>query len=52
MTKGLTKSIGKIAFYVLTVGLFIYAASRSLDFIQSTLPATQKADRFFGIACN
>ncbi|MFZ1040298.1 MAG: hypothetical protein WAN58_03155 [Anaerolineales bacterium] len=49
MTKGLTKSIGKIAFYVLTVGLFIYAASRSLDFIQSTLPDNQKLIGFLGL---
>ena len=49
MTKGLTKSIGTIAFYVLTLGLFVYAASRSLDFIQSTLPANQKIIGFLGL---
>ncbi|MBI1795170.1 MAG: hypothetical protein HYR70_13415 [Chloroflexi bacterium] len=49
MTKGLTKSIGSIAFYVLTAGLFIYAASRSLDFIQSTLPPDQKVIGFLGL---
>jgi len=49
MTKGLTKSIGKIAFYVLTLGLFIYAASRSLDFIQSTLPPNQKMIGLLGL---
>ena len=49
MTKGLTKSIGKIAFYVLLLGLFVYAASRSLDFIQSTLPPDQKIIGFLGL---
>jgi hypothetical protein len=49
MTKGLTKSIGTIAFYLLTAGLFIYAASRSLDFIQSTLPPDQKIIGFLGL---
>ena len=49
MTKGLTKSIGKIAFYVLLLGLFAYAASRSLDFIQSTLPPNQKVIGFLGL---
>ena len=49
MTKGLTKSIGAIAFYVLTLGLYLYAASRSLDFIQSTLPPDQKVIGFLGL---
>ncbi len=45
----LFKSIGGIAFVVLTIGLFLYAALRSLDFIQSTLPPDQKLIGFLGL---
>jgi hypothetical protein len=45
----LFKSIGLIAFYILAIGLIVYAGSRSLDFIQSTLPDSQKLIGFLGL---
>ena len=47
--KNLSKGVGGVAFYVLAIGLLIYAGSRSLDFIQSTLPASQKMIGFLGL---
>jgi hypothetical protein len=47
--KKLLKLTGMIAFYVLALGLLIYAGSRSLDFIQSTLPDSQKMIGFLGL---
>ena len=45
----LFKSIGLIAFYIMAIGLLVYAGSRSLDFIQSTLPDNQKLIGFLGL---
>jgi hypothetical protein len=47
--KELWKWIAKVLFYVVAVGLFVYAASRSLDFIQATLPASQKLVGYLGL---
>ena len=47
--KNVLSSIGSILFYVMTCGLFVYAASRSLDFIQSTLPPDQKLIGYLGL---
>ncbi len=41
--------LSRIAFYFLAVGLLIYAASRSLDFIQATLPPGQQILGFLGL---
>lgn len=47
--KSLLNWIGSIAFYVLSAGLVVYAGSRSLDFIQSTLPPEQKMIGWLGL---
>ena len=47
--KELMKWIAKVLFYTVAVGLFVYAASRSLDFIQATLPASQKMVGYLGL---
>lgn len=47
--KELWKWIAKVLFYAVSVGLFVYAASRSLDFIQATLPASQKLVGYLGL---
>ena len=47
--KSLFKGIGSVLFYVLAAGLVIYAGSRSLDFIQSTLPPDQKLIGWLGL---
>ena len=49
MSKSLMKWIARVLFYAVAVGLFIYAASRSLDFITATLPASQKAVGYLGL---
>jgi hypothetical protein len=47
--KSLFKGIGSVLFYILSAGLVIYAGSRSLDFIQSTLPPDQKLIGWLGL---
>lgn len=47
--KSLFGAIGKIGFYLLAVGLVVYAGSRSLDFIQVTLPPDQKLIGWLGL---
>jgi hypothetical protein len=37
--KALFKFVALVAFLVIGGGLLVYAASRSLDFVQTTLPA-------------
>ena len=49
MSKSIWKWIARVMFYAVAVGLFVYAASRSLDFITSTLPASQKAVGYLGL---
>lgn len=49
MSKSLMKWIARVLFYAVAVGLFVYAASRSLDFITATLPASQKAVGYLGL---
>ncbi len=44
------KGIAKILFYVITGALLVYAASRSLDFISSTLPPDQQIIGFLALA--
>lgn len=44
------KGISTILFYVITGALLIYAASRSLDFIVSTLPPSQHLIGFLALA--
>ena len=47
--KQIWKWIAKVLFYTVSVGLFVYAASRSLDFIQATLPADQQILGYLGL---
>lgn len=47
--KPLNRWIARVLFYVVTVGLLIYAASRSLDFITATLPGSQKIIGYLGL---
>jgi hypothetical protein len=47
--KALLKFVAQIAFYVIGGGLLIYAATRSLDFVQSTLPANNQILGFFAL---
>jgi hypothetical protein len=49
MSKSIWKWIARVMFYAVAVGLFVYAASRSLDFITATLPASQKAVGYLGL---
>jgi hypothetical protein len=49
MTKSTWKWIARVLFYAVAIGLFVYAASRSLDFITATLPASQKAVGYLGL---
>jgi hypothetical protein len=47
--KQIWKWIAKVLFYTVSVGLFVYAASRSLDFIQATLPPDQQILGYLGL---
>lgn len=47
--KALLKFVAIVAFFVLGGGLLVYAASRSLDFVQSTLPAENQILGFFAL---
>jgi hypothetical protein len=48
--KGFWKGISYVLFYVIAASLLVYAASRSLDFIMSTLPGNQQVIGFLGLA--
>ena len=47
--KALLKFMALVAFFVIGGGLLAYAASRSLDFIQSTLPANDQVLGYFAL---
>lgn len=47
--KALLKFVAIVAFFVIGGGLLAYAASRSLDFVQSTLPAKDQVLGFFAL---
>lgn len=47
--KALLKFVSLVAFFVIGGGLLAYAASRSLDFIQSTLPAKDQVLGYFAL---
>lgn len=47
--KKILKWIGKLAFYTVALGLFVYSGSRSLDFIQATLPANNQLIGWLGL---
>ena len=48
--KGFWKGVSNVLFYVIAASLLVYAASRSLDFIMSTLPNNQQVIGFLGLA--
>ena len=52
MPKGLTKHIGSIAFYVLTLGLFLYAAYAFAGFHPVHSSGQSGGDRFPRFVCN
>jgi hypothetical protein len=47
--KALFKFVALVAFLVIGGGLLVYAASRSLDFVQTTLPAKDQALGYFAL---
>ena len=47
--KALFKFVALVAFFVIGGGLLIYAASRSLDFVQSTLPSNDQVLGYFAL---
>jgi hypothetical protein len=47
--KALFKFVALVAFLVIGGGLLMYAASRSLDFVQTTLPANNQAIGYFAL---
>lgn len=47
--KALFKFVALVAFFVIGGGLLVYAASRSLDFVQSTLPAEDQVLGYFAL---
>jgi hypothetical protein len=47
--KALLKFVALVAFFVIGGGLLIYAASRSLDFVQTTLPSKDQALGYFAL---
>jgi hypothetical protein len=49
MMKALFKFVALVAFLVIGGGLLVYAASRSLDFVQTTLPANDQALGYFAL---
>lgn len=49
MSKSVMKWVARLAFYAVALGLFVYAASRSLDFIQMTMPADNKLVGYLGL---
>jgi hypothetical protein len=49
MNKSLWKWIARVLFYAVTIGLFLYAAARSLDLITATLPPSQRIVGYLGL---
>ena len=49
MSKSTMKWIARVMFYAVSLGLLAYAATRSLDFITSTMPANQKLVGYLGL---
>ncbi len=47
--KALFKFVALVAFFVIGGGLLVYAASRSLDFVQSTLPVKDQVLGYFAL---
>jgi len=47
--KALFKFVALVAFLVIGGGLLVYAASRSLDFVQTTLPSNDQALGYFAL---
>lgn len=47
--KALFKFVALVAFFVIGGGLLVYAASRSLDFVQTTLPANDQVLGYFAL---
>jgi hypothetical protein len=47
--KALFKFVAIVAFFVIGGGLLVYAASRSLDFVQSTLPVKDQVLGYFAL---
>ena len=47
--KALFKFVATVAFLVIGGGLLVYAASRSLDFVQTTLPANDQVLGYFAL---
>jgi len=47
--KALLKFVAIVAFFVIGGGLLVYAASRSLDFVQSTLPTKDQVLGYFAL---
>ena len=47
--KSLLKFVALVAFFVIGGGLLVYAASRSLDFVQTTLPAKDQVLGYFAL---
>ena len=47
--KALLKFVAVVAFFVIGGGLLLYAASRSLDFVQSTLPTKDQVLGYFAL---
>jgi len=47
--KALFKFVALVAFFVIGGGLLVYAASRSLDFVQTTLPANDQVLGYFAM---
>jgi hypothetical protein len=47
--KSLLKFLALVAFFVIGGGLLVYAASRSLDFVQTTLPAKDQVLGYFAL---
>lgn len=49
MSKSVLRWVARLAFYAVALGLFTYAASRSLDFIQMTMPADNQLVGYLGL---
>ena len=47
--KALFKFVALVAFFVIGGGLLVYAASRSLDFVQTTLPSNDQVLGYFAL---
>lgn len=49
MSKSVMKWVARLAFYAVALGLFVYAASRSLDFILMTMPSQNRLVGYLGL---